>query len=162
MKSNNVLGKWLTAAFMTTLLAVSSSASASDASLHKDSKSYRVYLGVIPASMIKKAPQLVDSDKTLHGGAGNQSAGSQHIMVAIYRSADNQRVTDATVIASVKPDKLLKRKHAVKPLEKMLTSGTVTYGNFFKIDGKGEYEIKVDIYAPNQNGAEQVEFNYEF
>lgn len=162
MKSKDVVGNLLAAAFMTALFVMSGSASASDISLHKDSKSYRVYLGVIPASMLKKEPQLVDGDKSLHGGIGNQASGAQHIMVAIYRAADNRRVTDATVIASVKPDKLLKRDKTVKPLEKMLTSGAVTYGNFFKVDGKGEYEIKVDIYSPNQNGAEQVEFNYEF
>ncbi len=133
---------------------------ASDIDTHQDSESYRVYLGVVPASLLKKQPQLVDGDKSLHGGIGKR--GSQHLMVAIFRKSDNSRVKDATVIAEVAPDKLLKRDKQIRPMEKMVTSGAVTYGNFFRIPNSGDYEIKVDIYEPNRSGAESVTFEYEF
>lgn len=143
-------------------LSISNPALASDISTQQESDSYRVYLGVIPASVLKRQPQLVDGDRTLHGGIGKQSSGSQHVMVAIYRKTDNSRVKDATVIAEVAPDTLIKRDKQVKPLEKMLTSGAVTYGNFFRIPNSGEYRIKTEIYEPNRNGAETVTFDYEF
>lgn len=162
MKRIQTIGHHLLPLLLAIGLAVTNPALASDSSGHQESDSYRVYLGVVPASALKKSPQLVDGDRALHGGAGRQGSGSQHIMVAIYRKADNSRVKDATVLAEVMPDKLLQRDKQVKPLEKMLTSGTVTYGNFFRIPNSGEYRIRVDVYEPNRNGAETVKFEYEF
>ena len=50
---------------------------------------------------------------------------------------------------------------AEKPLEKMLTSGLITYGNYFSMPKQGEYEIAVRIYEPNKDQAEPVTFIYK-
>ena len=42
-----------------------STANATDSNWHADTKSYRVYLGVVPTSMIKKNLTLIDQDKSL-------------------------------------------------------------------------------------------------
>ena len=48
-----------------------------------------------------------------------------------------------------------------KPLEKMLTSGVITYGNNFSMPQKREYEIAVRIKEPNKDQAESVKFAYK-
>lgn len=144
-----------------TLTIITVPVSASDAGLIKESSSYRVYLGIVPARLLKKTPTLLDKDKSLHGGLDSQLSDSQHVMVAIYRKSDNQKVLSATVTAEIRPDKLFDWTKIKKPLEKMQTSGTVTYGNFFLFDGKGEYEIDVTIYETNADRPEDVSFEFE-
>lgn len=138
-----------------------SSANATDSNWHSDTKSYRVYLGVVPASMIKKNPTLIDKQKSLHGGTKNTTNASQHIMVSIFSKKDNKRILKATAIANIKNKKLFGSKKIAKPLEKMITSGSITYGNYFKLSKKGTYVIDVDIYQSNKNGSEKASFIFK-
>jgi len=128
---------------------------------HEQSKSYLVYLGVVPASLLEKAPSLVDQDKHLHGGVAEQSPSTQHVMVTVFRKDNNARVLNATVIAKVGRSKLLGFKGEEKPLEKMVTSNAVAYGNFFDMPERGEYRIEVNIYESQKSGKESVRFEYE-
>lgn len=127
---------------------------------HAESETYRAYLGVVPASLIKRQPVLVDGDRALHGGAAEQSGASQHVMVALYRKSDNARVVGATVIAEVKRAKLLGGAEQETPLERMATTGGITYGNYFDMPEQGAYDIELTIYESNRNGGEEVEFSY--
>lgn len=128
---------------------------------HEQSKSYLVYLGVVPASLLEKVPSLVDQDKHLHGGVAEQSASTQHVMVTVFRKDNNARVLNATVIAKVGRSKLLGLKGEEKPLEKMVTSNAVAYGNFFDMPERGEYRIEINIYESQKSGSESVRFEYE-
>lgn len=128
---------------------------------HEESKSYLVYLGVVPASLLEKAPSLVDQDKQLHGGVAEQSPSTQHVMVTVFRKDNNARVLNATVIAKVGRSKLLGSKGGEKPLEKMVTSNAVAYGNFFDMPERGEYRIEVNIYETQKSGSESVRFDFE-
>ena len=142
-------------------LSVMSNSYASDSNWHAETKSYNVYLGVVPASVIKNNPLLIDREKTLHGGTHNTSSASQHIMVSIFTKSGNKRVQNATAIAKVKNKKLLGRLKIQKPLEKMRTSGTTTYGNYFELPKNGKYDVEVDIYQSNKNGSEKAKFNFK-
>lgn len=133
---------------------------AAEASSHRESANYHVYLGVVPASLIKANPVLVDGDKTLHKG-DNASDSSEHVLVSVFRKPNNERVVNATVIARVGINKFLRGAKTEKPLEKMLTSGLVTYGNYFSMPKRGEYEIAVRIYEPNKDRADSVTFVYK-
>lgn len=151
-------------AMLLTLLAAPLTSWAADASWHHESASYHVYLGVVPTSLIKTNPVLVDGDKTLHQGdhaSDSSDDSSDHVLVSVFRKANNERVVNATVIARVGIKKLLGGTKVEKPLEKMLTSGVVTYGNYFSIPKKGDYEIAVRIYEPNKDQAESVTFAYK-
>lgn len=158
IKNNNYLAVIISGLLMMLITSISH---ASDSNWHSDTPSYRVYLGVIAASTIKNNPELIDQEKALHGGVHNASSSSQHIMVSIFTKDGNKRLLNATAIAKVKSKKLFGRKNITKPLEKMLTSGTVTYGNFFELPKKGKYVIDVDIYQSNKNGSEKASFIYE-
>ena len=142
------------------ILAAPLTALAADASWHHESASYHVYLGVVPTSLIKANPVLVDGDKTLHKD-NNASDSGEHVLVSVFRKPNNERVVNATVIARVGAKKLLGGTKVEKPLEKMLTSGVITYGNNFSMPQKREYEIAVRIKEPNKAQAESVKFAYK-
>ena len=150
--------------FLTTIFMVFISSGyvvASDLTWHEESKNYNVYLGVVPASMIINNPTLVDNDKTLHGGEKNISSTTQHVMVTINRKGSRERVTNATVIAEVSSGILLGRKKLEKPLEKMITSGQVTYASYFDMPKKGKYKIELEVYESDKNGSDEITFFYE-
>ena len=134
---------------------------ASDLSWHEESENYHVYLGVVPASMIKESMSLVDNDKSLHGGLSKLSPEAQHVMITVYRKDGKTRVANATVIAEVSSGILLGRKKLEKPLEKMTTSGQTTYANFFDMRDAGKYKIEVEIYESNKNGKDEITFYHE-
>jgi len=134
---------------------------ASDLNWHEESENYHVYLGVVPASMIKDSLSLVDNDKSLHGGLSSLPSEAQHVMVTIYRKDGKTRVTNATVIAEVSSGVLLGRKKLEKPLEKMTTNKQITYANFFDMRDKGKYKIEIEIYEPNKNGKDEITFFHE-
>ena len=136
-------------------------AHAADSNWHAETKSYRVYLGVIPASMIKKDLTLIDKDKSLHGGIDNITSSSQHVMVSVFSKKGNKRIINATVIAKIKSKKLIGGNEITKPLEKMDTSGAVTYGNYFSLLKKGNYVIDVEIYQSDKNGYEKAKFIFK-
>lgn len=140
---------------------MSAPVAASDVSYHQESQSYRAYLGVVPVGLLKKSPSLVDHDKQLHGGADQQPATAQHVMVTLFRTSDDSRLLNATVLAEVEPSGLFDGGGVTKPLEKMITSGTVAYGNFFDMPKTGEYAIELKIYEPHVNGYEKVRFKYK-
>lgn len=100
---------------------------ATENGFHEASKSYLVYLGVVPANLLEKAPNLVDRDKTLHGGVAEQLPSTQHVIVTVFRKDNNARVLNVTVIAKVGRSKLFGSKGGEKPLEKMVTSNAIAY-----------------------------------
>lgn len=134
--------------------------SAKDDAFHVESRSYRVYLGIVPVSLLNKNPDLVDQDRQLHGGIAQLPATMQHVMVAVFRKDNNARVLDATVIAKVSRSKIFSRDGNEKPLEKMITSGAVAYANFFDMPERGDYRIDVNIFESHKTGSEKVRFTY--
>ncbi len=142
-------------------LLVPAYANAADTDWHKLSDTYQVYLGVVPASKIKENPYLVDNDVKLHGGIKEQGNYSHHVMIAVFDKKTNARINDATVIVEVRKKTLIGGRAEEKPLQKMITSGTITYGNYFTLYPKEAYEIEIKIYRPNQNGSEELEFIFE-
>lgn len=136
------------------------SAWSSDTGGHKQTKHYNIYLGVVPAAYIKKNPVVIDGAKDLHGGVDNSDGLSVHVMVAVFNKSDNSRVLNATIIAEIRRKKLMGSRKVEKPLEKMLTSGTVTYGNYFDMLRGPGYRIRLKIYEPNKSFSERVDFVY--
>lgn len=134
---------------------------AKDNAFNVESNNYRVYLGVVPVSLLKKDLSLVDQNKQLHGGLSKQPPTMQHVMVAVFRKDNNARVLNATVTAKVGKNKLIGGSGTEKPLEKMVTSGAVAYANFFDMPESGEYRIDVNIAESKNGGNEKVRFTYK-
>lgn len=126
----------------------------------QESASYRVHLGVVPARQIEAQPELVDRDKTLHGGLAREP-GTQHLTVSILDRQRGARVADATVIAAVRHKRWPSRQKVERPLERMRVGGVVSYGNYFPMPEHGEYEVVLRIYSTAGNGPEVVRFTYK-
>lgn len=133
---------------------------ADEISRHEISDSYQVYLGVVAASLIKEKPFLIDSDVSLHSSLKKQGRDAYHVMVAIYDKSSNKRIRNATVIAEVEEKSLVGGTEEEKPLEKMVTSGTITYGNYFTLKKGKRYSINMKIYQGDRGGYEEVTFLY--
>ncbi|TDY02441.1 hypothetical protein [Thiohalophilus thiocyanatoxydans] len=142
-------------------LVFSLNAMAENTDLHTTSETYQVYLGIVPGARITKEPYLVDRDKSLHGGIDSLGSNDYHVMVAIFDKENNSRIKDATVIAKIDKKGFMSGENITMPMEKMITSGTVSYGNFFNLKSDSTYNMTVEIYRPRSNGYEEVEFTFK-
>ena len=123
-----------------------------------DDQSYRtadgltVYLGVMPSAIIKSRP-----DATMHrrAPAGRHA---YHVLVAIFDSASDERLTGLQVKAAVASPGMAATE---KPLEAMTIADTVTYGNYFDLIGAGPYRIRIEILRPQAAAPTRVEFTYQ-
>lgn len=124
----------------------------------KETPSYRIYMGVVPAELVQHQPRLLDEDKQLHNVTPGEKEGLSHVMVWIYRKPGNERVLDATLIAEVGPES---GKKTIKPLEKMALGTGMSYGNFFKVHQAAEHSIKLKIFNLNSSGYEEALFEHQ-
>jgi len=116
-----------------------------------------VYLGVLPAAMVKGHPSG-HPEAAMHGGVP-RGAHEYHLVIAVFDAATGVRVENAKVTASVSwlghvGESLLK-------LEPMAIAGTVTYGGFVNLPGNDRYQIGVEIRVPGRNAPVRVDFAYQ-
>ena len=114
-----------------------------------------VYLGVIPAEMIKGHP-AEHPESTMHRES-RRGPHSYHVMVAIFDTKTGERVTGVTVSARVSEAGL---SGAQKPLERMQIADTTSYGNYFDMTGSSHYRIAVEIDRTDAPKPTWVIFDY--
>lgn len=117
-----------------------------------------VYLGVLPAELVRGHPTQPADPQAMHGGTP-QGQSSQHVVVALFDARTATRITDARIRAGVGD-----RSYNHQPdtwLEPMQINGTISYGNFFRMQGSGVWRIHLQIYRPGRVKPTQVEFGYE-
>lgn len=112
-----------------------------------------VYLGVVPAEIVK-GPGPHSSERPMHGGAPSGSH-EHHVVVAVYDSSSNARITDATVTAKASG---LGLSGPQKTLEPMKIADTLTYGAFFDLT-RDLYTIRVTVQRP---GARDVTLDFKY
>ncbi len=126
-------------------------ATAAEVGQYRVADGLALYLGVIPAEIIR------GQDEGMHGTGAARGKHLNHIVVAVFDATTGERITDAEVSARVAEVGLAGRE---KSLEKMSIAGTVSFGNYFDLRGSGPYRIEVRVRRP---GAKVVstEFRYE-
>ena len=134
-------------------LALSGSARADDHS--RTVGGYTVYLGIVPAEVVK-GHKPGHPERQMHGGLPYRR-GQQHIMVVILETTSGNRITDARVVARVSETGLAPMQ---KPLEPMGIAGAMSFGNYFPMRGPGPYSIKVTFELPAVNQKLETEFRY--
>ena len=115
-----------------------------------------VYIGVVPAEIVKGHPSQ-HAEKTMHGGAP-KGAHQYHVVAAIFDATTSARVSDAAVTAQIFGLGLSGTK---KKLDPMQIANTVTYGGFFDLPGRDLYTIGLTIERPGQPKPVSVEFKYD-
>lgn len=109
-----------------------------------------IYYGVLPAAMVAQQEQAAGKHMQPTNAAG---ADTHHLVVAIFDEQTGNRLSEASVQARVEP---LGGASQEKPLEPMKISDTVTFGNFFRMEGDMPYVIHLRIHR-NEGSPSDVE-----
>lgn len=128
---------------------------AAAAEYEKRADGLAVYLGVLPAEVLR-GPASPDHVGKMHGGLPRGS-GSHHVVISIFDERGQRRVDGATVEASVGS---LGMGETRRVLEPMKIGDTTTYGNYFPMPAPGPFVVRVTIRRPGQDRPTQVQFNY--
>lgn len=113
-----------------------------------------VYVGIMPAEIVRGHPQFHPEGK-MHGGAAG-GAHEYHFVVAIFESSSGTRVEDAEVWATIEGLGHVSQNRV--KLEPMVIAGTTTFGSFITLPGTDRYQIRVEIRRPNK--AEPIETDF--
>jgi hypothetical protein len=122
----------------------------------KTSGGLTVYLGVVPAEIVK-GPSLHSAEQPMHGRIPH-GAHEYHIVAAVFEAATGVRVSDASVTAQVSGLGLSAFK---TKLEAMEIAGTTSYGAFFNLPGRDFYSIRLAIERPGIARATVIDFMYD-
>ena len=133
-----------------------SMAVAADDTTYKLAGGLAVYIGVVPAEIVRGHPSG-HTEKTMHGGAP-RGAHEYHVVAAIFDAASGARVSDAAVTAQISGLGLSGTKKKLDPME---IASTVTYGGFFDLPGRDLYTIGLTIERPGQPRPVGLEFKYD-
>lgn len=154
------LPDWLRQFFIvlaTTLcLAPTSFASAEQDDNYKVAQGLGIYLGVLPAGIVRGHPDS-HAEATMHGI--RRGGHEYHIIIAAFDATTGARVENAKVVATVSGLGHVGQNSL--ELEPMAIAGTVTYGGFVNLPGNDRYDIAVDISVPGWNAPVRVNFIYE-
>jgi len=154
MSSRSVKKYWkATLGFITLILFQSSAFAAEVPETYQVVEGIAIYLGVMPAQIVKGHPKKHPEAK-MHGGVPILRGGD-HVVVALFDNATGQRIENARVTGSVMEIGLGAEQ---KTLEPMTIAGTVTYGNYFNMAGKNDYRIKLQIRRPKTPGVVEATF----
>ncbi len=152
---SNIARRGLLAMFLALLAAASLAA---DTGMHKVVDGVSIYIGVLPAQMLRGHPKT-HPEGAMHGGVpGGEN--NYHLVVALFDEASGKRITGAWITASVSELGLAGEQKKLSP---MVIAGTVTYGNYFSMPSPGQYRINLEIERakPHTHGAIAAEFEYQ-
>lgn len=113
-----------------------------DTNQHQIVDGFSVYLGVLPAEMIRGHPKE-HPESQMHGGFPTDYR--HHIVVAVFDEDTSKRITNADVSARIVT---VNAAGPDKKLEAMTIGGKRTYGNYFRMPGTGPYRIEIQIQLP--------------
>jgi hypothetical protein len=120
----------------------------------KTAGGFRVYLGVVPAEIVKGLG-AGSKEAPMHGGVP-EGAHEYHVVAAVFDTATGARISDVVVTAEVSG---LGLSGSRKKLEPMQIAGTTTYGGFFSLPGFDLYTVKLAIERGMASPA-VLEFKY--
>ncbi len=132
-------------------LGASCSAHAAGPSQVQTAEGLTVYIGLLPAAIIKGYPETM-----MHGGKPS-GRDEFHLIVAIFDAANGQRVSDATVSARVAEAGLVGQTRQLAP---MPIAGVVTYGGYFALPPMARYVVRIVVTRAGGSPA-TFDFTYD-
>ncbi len=146
----------LVASMMVALLVnVAGAAALNDDPSVKTADGIVVYLGVMPAAIIRGHPRE-HPEAQMHGGP--RSSAERHIVIALFDAKTFERLVDADVSATV--EGLGHVGRVSKELEPMEIAETVTFGGYFPFQGTDNYKIQIEIKPAGRDKMTIVTFDY--
>ncbi len=131
-------------------------ARAADTDQSKTAGGVTVYLGVMPAEVVKGLPAGSSTERPMHGGVP-KGPHEYHLVVAVFDAASGARISDATVTAEVSGLGLSGSKQKLEPMQ---IAGTTTYGGFVDLPGFDLYTIKLAVERSGASPA-VLQFKYD-
>lgn len=131
-------------------------AQAADTDQSKTSGGVTVYLGVVPAEIVKGLPAASSTERPMHGRIP-KGPHEYHLVAAVFDASSGVRVSDANVTAEVSGLGLSGSK---KKLEPMQIAGTTTYGGFVDLPGFDLYTVKLIVERSGASPA-VLQFKYD-
>ncbi|AXY43156.1 hypothetical protein D1793_13575 [Halomonas sp. JS92-SW72] len=122
---------------------------ADDGGYYQSVDGMNVYIGILPAEMIKDHP-------IVHEGREGVMTREQHLTVTLVDQSSGQRIEDAKVAARLRHEG---HSSEFLQLEPMDISDTITYGNFFSLPEEGAYRLQLRIDRIGEPTTE-VEFRH--
>jgi cytochrome c5 len=113
-----------------------------------------VYLGVVPADVIRSRPK--EYPKSMYGVAPFGAA-QYYVTVALFDTPNGQRIDDAVVKARISTTM---DAGPEKTLEPVTIAKVRSYGNYFAMGGAGPYKITVQVRRPSASNVIQAQFEY--
>jgi hypothetical protein len=146
----------MVASLLLGLIPISGGALAEDGG-YQTADGLAVYLGIIPASVVKGHPST-HTEGAMHEGV-RWGPHTRHIVVAVFDAATGRRVENAKVEANIEGLGHVGQQRIT--LDPMLIASTVTYGSFVTLGGNEQYEIRLEIMVPGRTGPVVVKFSSE-
>lgn len=135
------------------MLVVAPSQAEDSGSLNQTVAGVEIYIGVVPAAMVREHPRQ-HPEGHMHGGATGRG---YHVMVALFETKIGARITDAQVSARlVSPSQSGQETR----LEPMNIAGAQTYGNYLDMMPGGSYQIYISIRRPGLADPIHATFNW--
>lgn len=141
---------------LASVLTVPGVAQAMDSDGHSVAGGLSVYLGVLPAAIVRGHPAF-HTESAMHGGAA-RGRYNQHVTVAVFDSETGDRIEDAVVEARVSSVGLAGQRRRLEPME---IAGTVTYGNYFTMRVGDIYRIAVSINWAGETEPTVLQFTHD-
>jgi hypothetical protein len=142
-------------ALLAAVVAAWSASAALGADYYKGVGGYAIYVGVLPAQVVRgHLPEHPEGK--MHGGAPAGRA-QYHLVVAVFDAATGARIDDAQVTARVGE---LGLAQVEKRLEPMPIAGAMSYGNYFPMAAPGPYRIDVRVVRPGAGKTVEAAFTY--
>lgn len=152
-KMTRLLAAFILAVQLTFPLTVE--AIANDTSGFKTVAGISVYIGLMPAEIVKGHPSG-HPEAEMHGGTPN-GRHAYHLVVALFDEQNGaSRIEDARIAAAVSGVGHVGQTNVA--LEPMLIADTVTYGAFIDLRALERFEITLTITVPDRPGPVRVDF----
>lgn len=131
-------------------------ARAADTDQSKTAGGLTVYLGVVPAEIVKGLAAGGNTERPMHRRIP-KGPHEYHVVAAVFDASSGARVSDAVVTAEVSGLGLAGSK---KKLEPMQIAGTTTYGGFFDLPGFDFYTVRLTVERGEASPA-VLQFKYD-
>ena len=137
------------------LVIFSASASAGHFGQTKTVDGMVIYLGMVPAAVLRQHPSDYPAHEVSKIPSGKHV---HHVMLALFDHPGGKRITDAVVTVRVAP---LALGGATRPLDPTMVAGVLSYCNYFRISPSDTTVIQAKIRRPDGARVIQARFIVE-
>ncbi len=142
-------------ASLAVLVSIAGTSFASEPRGYKVVDGTAIYFVVQPAEMIRTYPKG-RPEAGMHGGVPSGKH-IHHVMVALFDAKSFERITDASVKATVSEIGLAGKTKALEPFT---IAKALTYGNYFEMPTQTVYRVKVEVRRPGSRKVIEAKFEY--